>query len=375
MNNSNNSSTTIARDSAGGLSAVTVCRPCFKKFYITVTSEKDGPYQMFDTLGRFVKENDVRIVSQDVFGCCRLHAEGLRALERACGRIEWPVTWIEGDGSTQKTLTGTQVYAISGASVRPIRLGGYIVGNTFEDEDARYCLLGDLRAADIVSSRPQQARQTFEQMEAALEHAGMNFSNVVRTWLYIDKILSWYDEFNKVRTNFFAERRVFDGIVPASTGIGAGNCAGVALVGEAFALRAKKQNVEVCAVPSPLQCPAPEYNSSFSRAVEVALPDHRRLYVSGTAGIEPSGKTAHIGDPAKQISLTMEVVAAILQSRRMTWADVSRAIAYFKDIKDALLLDQYCKKNRLPALPIATAHGDICRDDLLFEIEVDAVVV
>jgi enamine deaminase RidA (YjgF/YER057c/UK114 family) len=340
-----------------------------------VAFEKDGPYQMFETLARFVQENDAQIVSQDVFGCCELHGEGLRALEHACGRIEWPVTWIEGDGPAQKALTGTQVYAISGASVKPIQLGERTVGVTFEDEDARYCLLGDLRAADIVSSRPQQARETFEQMEAALAYAGMDFSNVVRTWLYIDKILSWYDEFNKVRTNFFTERRVFDGIVPASTGIGAGNCAGVALVGEVFALRAKKQNIEVCTVPSPLQCPAPEYNSSFSRAVEVALPDHRRLYVSGTASIEPSGKTAHIGDPAKQISLTMDVVAAILQSRRMTWADVSRAIAYFRDIKDVPLFDEYCKKNRLPALPVATAHGDICRNDLLFEIEVDAVVV
>jgi hypothetical protein len=67
--------------------------------------------------------------------------------------------------------------------------------------------------------------------------------------------------------------------------------------------------------------------------------------------------------------------AAIVRSRRMTWADVSRAIAYFKDIKDTALFDEYCKQNRLSALPIATAHGDICRDDLLFEIEVDAVVV
>jgi hypothetical protein len=59
----------------------------------------------------------------------------------------------------------------------------------------------------------------------------------------------------------------------------------------------------------------------------------------------------------------------------MDWKDVSRAIAYFKNMEDAPLLDLYCKKNNLPALPIAIAHGDICRDDLLFEIEADAVVV
>jgi hypothetical protein len=69
----------------------------------------------------------------------------------------------------------------------------------------------------------------------------------------------------------------------------------------------------------------------------------------------------------------MEVVEAILKSRRMGFSDVSRAIAYFKEIDDAPLLDAYCEKEHLSLLPIAVAHGDICRDELLFEIELDAV--
>jgi enamine deaminase RidA (YjgF/YER057c/UK114 family) len=376
MNNDNNSSATITRTSKSGLDAVVVSRPCFKKFYITVHPGKDAdPYGMFDTLGRFLQKHGARIVSQDVFGSCKLQAGGLKALQRACGKIQWPVTWIEGDGSSEKSLTGTQVYAISGTSVEPIYMGEDVVGNVFEDDDSKYCLLGDLRPTNTSASRPRQVRQTFEKMEAALDRAGMDFTDVVRTWLYIDKILSWYGEFNRVRTDFFAERAIFNGVVPASTGIGAANCAGLALVGEAVAIKPKKQNVSVTTVASPLQCPAPQYNSSFSRAVEVALSDHRRLYISGTASIEPGGKTAHVGRCAKQIDLTMRVVRAILKSRQMDWKDVSRAIAYFKNMEDAPLLDLYCKKNNLPALPIAIAHGDICRDDLLFEIEADAVVV
>jgi hypothetical protein len=80
-----------------------------------------------------------------------------------------------------------------------------------------------------------------------------------------------------------------------------------------------------------------------------------------------------VGDVENQIALTMEVVGAILQSRRMSWADTSRAIAYFKDIEDAPLLDEYRRRKHLPHIPIAVAHGDICRGDLLFEIEIDAV--
>ena len=162
--------------------------------------------------------------------------------------------------------------------------------------------------------------------------------------------------------------------MPASTGIGVGNHAGAALVTDVLAMKPMNNNVRTEAVGSPLQCPATNYKSSFSRAVEVALPDHRRLYVSGTASIEPGGKTVHVGDVGKQISLTMKVVQAILESRKMSWADVSRAIAYFKDIEETPLFENYCRDNRLPFLPIAIAHSDICRDDLLFEIEVDAVV-
>jgi len=69
----------------------------------------------------------------------------------------------------------------------------------------------------------------------------------------------------------------------------------------------------------------------------------------------------------------MKIVQAILESRRMGWADTSRAIAYFKDMGNSPMLDKYCKENCLPHMPITVAHGDICRDELLFEIEVDAV--
>ena len=183
------------------------------------------------------------------------------------------------------------------------------------------------------------------------------------------------DDFNAVRNKFFREINAYNGVLPASTGIGAGNPAETALIADLFAIKPKTDKIRIAAVPSPLQCPALDYKSSFSRAVEVTLPDHRRLYVSGTASIESGGKTAHAGDVEKQIALTMEVVKAILESRRMDFSDVSRAVGYFKDIKNAPLFAEYCRQNNLPPLPIATAHADICRDNLLYEVEVDAVTI
>ncbi len=201
----------------------------------------------------------------------------------------------------------------------------------------------------------------------------MDFSRVLRTWFYNDDILGWYADFNRVRTAFFKDHGVFDGLVPASTGIGARNPFGAALTASLIAVKPKNTDVKSFAVPSPLQCPALEYGSSFSRAVEYTAPDHRRLWISGTASIEPGGATVHLGDVVGQVKLTMEVVEAILTSRNMSWTDVSRGLAYARYADQAGAFSDYCRTRPLPDFPVMLTNNVVCRDDLLFEIEVDAM--
>ena len=265
-------------------------------------------------------------------------------------------------------MPGVHLHAVKGVPVERLTFGGRVVGSVFNDGVARHCRLGGLRPARASDSPASQTRATFELLEAALRDAGMTFANVARTWFYLDQILAWYGDFNKVRDEFFRKRNVFDGLVPASTGIGGANVAGTALVAGAYAVTGG----QLAAVPSPLQCPALKYGSSFSRAVELKMPDHCRLWISGTASIAPGGETVHIGDVPGQIALTMQVVAAILESRGMSWTDTSRAIAYVREATAAQQFQQYRVANGLTDLPVVTTQNVICRDDLLFEIEVDA---
>jgi enamine deaminase RidA (YjgF/YER057c/UK114 family) len=369
-------STELVTTTSEGIAAVSLLRPDFEEFYLTVHPEGDGrSFDMFDKMREFLAEKNATVLKQYVFGGCRLHEKGMKALADTCGPIDWPVTWLQGDACSGTHLTGMQVYAIAGTPVGRIHLDGQCVGTTYEDEDAKYCLLGNLQETDTSLSRTEQARKTFEKMEEALAEAGMDFSNVVRTWLYLNDLLSWYDPFNAVRTQFFEERGVFDRMVPASTGIGTSNPAEGALVTGLLAMKTKTDKIRIEEVPSPLQCPALDYRSSFSRAVQVSLPDHSKLYISGTASIDPDGNTIYIDDTAKQIAHTMKVVEGILLSRGMDWNNTTRAIAYFKDTDDAPLLQDYCHKHGLPHMLFAIAHSDVCRDDLLFELELDAMAV
>ena len=257
--------------------------------------------------------------------------------------------------------------------VMPVSLEGTVVGSMCSMQGSRYCVLTNIHPADGSLSRTAQARQIFKRMETALKSVDMSFSNVVRTWFFIDEILAWYEDFNKVRTEFFNEHRVFDGLVPASTGVGLSSSGVSAITANAIAVQPGNSNVRVNSVKSPLQCSASDYRSSFSRAVELSWHDSRKLYISGTASIAPDGATVHAGDPDKQIALTMDVVKALLKSRAMEWSDTTRAIAYFSDMKDVTRFDTYREKTQLTMLPVTMTHADICRKELLFEIELDAV--
>jgi enamine deaminase RidA (YjgF/YER057c/UK114 family) len=258
--------------------------------------------------------------------------------------------------------------------VERVRLRDRVVGSVYSDGDARYCCLAGLRPARTDLPRARQAEVVFQDIEDGLESAGMTFDDVVRTWFWNHLILDWYDEFNEVRTQFFEDHGVFDKMVPASTGIGAHNAHGAALEAGLVACQALTDGVRSFPVNSPLQCPAPEYGSSFSRAAEIETPRYRLLYVSGTASIHPGGETAYEGDLEAQLELTFDVVQAILEERGMTWRDASRAIAYFRRAEDVEAFDAFLRRRGIDRLPCLVTNATVCRDDLLFELEVDTVV-
>ncbi|NLF38763.1 translation initiation inhibitor [bacterium] len=333
-----------------------------------------SPREMFHALAALAAMQRVRVVSLEALGMANERGQGRALLEQAFEGVDFPVTWLDEGAASTPHLAGVVMHAVAGAAVKRLKLRGRTVGSVYDDGAATYCILRDLRPEDTSLPRGQQARIVFDDMVAALRLAGMAFADVVRTWFWNDRMLEWYDEFNAVRTAFFNEHRVFDGLLPASTGIGAHNAAGAAVVAGLMAMQPKGKAVRVSAVDSPLQCAATEYGSSFSRATEIETPAYRHLFVSGTASITPGGETMHPGDGAKQIGRTMDVVEAILASRGMAWGDVASAVCYCRHAACAAQFDRWCAARGIASFPHVAANFVVCRDDLEFEIELDASV-
>ncbi len=270
-------------------------------------------------------------------------------------------------------LEAWQKVSISGGDFRPVNFAGRRVGAFLKSDGIEQILIFGLVPQNVSASPGEQASEIFSTFKSLLGENGFDFKDTVRTWFYNRDILAWYPEFNSVRTKFFTEDGVFKRLVPASTGIGAHNSAGAAICAGLHAVRSKTGSSVAQAVESPLQNSAMKYKSSFSRAVEIAFPEHRKLYISGTASIDKSGESVHIGDCPAQVAETMRVVEALLRSRGMGWENISRAIAYFRRASDIPLFKKFCDEKKLPALPAIAVNATICRDNLLFELEADAI--
>jgi len=332
----------------------------------------EGILETFGRLAAALKELEAALAHLMVFGSVKANAAGTEAMRRIFGGIDWPVTWVEGAAGDDRPIAGMHAFAFAGSAVKRIEQDGRIVGSIVEDDATRQCLLGGMVPGRTGASRSEQTRETIRNLGKALTRAGFSWGDVVRTWFYLDDLLRWYDEFNRVRTRAYAQIKFRTGSLPASTGISARNPAGTALVAGVRAMQPLDSAVRIEEVASPLQCPAPAYGSSFSRAMEIASPTGRQLMISGTASIAPDGRVLWPGDVRRQVARTFEVVAAILQSRGFAFSDVTRATAYFKDRARVQAFAESCAARGLRCLPVVTTQCGICRDELLFELEADA---
>jgi enamine deaminase RidA (YjgF/YER057c/UK114 family) len=208
--------------------------------------------------------------------------------------------------------------------------------------------------------------------EELLRRAGMEFRDVVRTWIHLRHIDRDYDALNRARRAFFAERGIEP--APASTGIGGGPVPGAHdLCLGVYAVKAERPLVKTV-MTSPTLNEASEYGADFVRGLRVPDANKVALYVSGTASIDEHGRTIHRGNFEAQAERMLVNIAALLEGQGARFADVVHAITYLKRPADAERLREKLRNAGFVGFPHALVTAPICRPDLLCETEALAVL-
>ena len=217
----------------------------------------------------------------------------------------------------------------------------------------------------------EQTLAMFGVAEDLLRQAGMEFSDVVRTWIHLREMDRDYADLNRARRAFFEARGIDP--APASTGIGGGPapehhdlCLGV------YAVRAARPALRTV-MTAPTLNEAKLYGSDFVRGMRLVETNKIALHVSGTASIDEAGRTAHPRDFEAQVDRMLVNVAALLEGQGASFGDVVSAVTYLKRPSDAARLREKLHEAGFEGFPNVLVAASICRPELLCEVEALAV--
>lgn len=236
----------------------------------------------------------------------------------------------------------------------------------------------------------EQSQEVFVKLGSMLSANGFRIGDIYRQWNYIEDITKFdgecqhYQDFNDARSDFYSGTE-WDGGYPAATGIGTA-LGGVAV--ELNAIVAKDGSVVDKALDNKLQVSAHRYSQQvlkgeinegfdhkttpkFERARLVGSGNDYTVYVSGTAAIR--GEESLEGtDAAEQTRITMENIEYLL-SEECTGIHGYMGVPallriYIKHTEDLAAVRDYMEKH-YPQPAKLYVHADVCREELLVEIE------
>lgn len=242
----------------------------------------------------------------------------------------------------------------------------------------------------------ERSLDAFQRMARLLAEHGADYSDVIRTWLYLGDIVGRegqtqrYMELNRARTDFYRDFRfgaqrtapeVQGTVYPASTGIGASNRD---VLMSCIALRTETEQFRLLPLENPHQTSAFDYSCQygpespkFCRAMAVLGRRASMIFVSGTASITNS-ETRWIGDVERQTHQTLDNIEDLIAASNFarydcpgigaTLEDLALARVYVKHPEDFAATRAVCQ-SRMGRLPVVYTVADVCRPELLVEIE------
>jgi enamine deaminase RidA (YjgF/YER057c/UK114 family) len=259
-----------------------------------------------------------------------------------------------------------------------------------------WAYLSNIRGETVADSVYARSVSAFHSACVRLSDAGLHFDDVVRTWLYLGNITgaerhtTRYLELNRARTDFYRDRTFLAGLLPkewkrpvfpASTGIGMkGN--EVAIGG--IAIQSERPDVVLFPLENPKQTAAYDYaheygpdSPKFARAMALVAGESVTTFVSGTASITASD-TRHADNFERQTQQTLDNIEVLISPDNFRQHgfpgmgakldDLALARVYLKRPEDYPQARAICQ-DRLGKLPTIYVVGDICRPELLVEIE------
>ena len=327
----------------------------------------------------------------------------LRLIRERCERFGWRmplVSYVAQKSLDSGLVMESQCVARGNSSLvrEHVSGDGGVRYFTVETEEGKRLFTEGILPASLDAPILDQSNEVLGKLGAILTAEGMDINTIVRQWNYIERITcvpdyeganQHYQDFNDARSHFYAQTE-WKGGYPAATGIGTSH-GGIMVEVDAVALACRK--CAVVALDNALQVAAHDYSQNvligvadkifrhkttpkFERAKAVCSPaSGLYVYISGTAAIRGEASLTDVGIEQQTVT-TLENIEYLISRQNLrkhgVKAEKTPGIQIFRVyLKSENLLEPARKiiDERYPQVPALYVLTDVCRDELLIEIE------
>jgi enamine deaminase RidA (YjgF/YER057c/UK114 family) len=352
----------------------------------------DSAREAYIRIGQTLSEHRLEIVHERIFGSLSVEPSVTAARDhalRTCGiPPDNPVTYVQGTPPWGDGLAGAIIHAVSPdkpGDVWSIMDGENPCGRGWQRNDSTWLVLQNISGNHLRSgnngNRPLHVREMIDRAERILRENGASYGDVIRTWFYLPDILDWYAGFNKIRNERYGELGIMPGpgdkdlLLPASTGIRGETPSGAPAAMDLIAVkRGSFMRPLIKQLTNVGQLDAFRYGSAFSRGALIQDAAFSLIEVSGTAAIDERGKSRFIDDIRGQINCTFDKVEKLLNREGATLGDIAAATVFVKKPEYAEVFREMACERGLKDFPAVCVVADVCRDELLFEIDAEAAI-
>ena len=370
-------------------------RASYIEYHVTATvdgSMRTGmaATSIFNQVAPALIRHGIMPIQEKLYGRRSVYADVMEKRDEAY--LQWgvdrtmPVTWIEGVPLGECDFVAVQIWGIAPKSehVSVETVENAIIGRARRVRGQGFemlhlpCVRGTTADGKLAAGHEDQAAHMFTNIGTMLKTHGYKYTDVVRTWIYCSRLLEWYGDLNRVRTGIYRPAGFGNPTghaFPASTGIQGRTGDEECLVDVLAVKTDDPTSLRVTPIlRSPRQDSSFNYGSAFSRGVSLEVEGKKTIHISGTASINTAGDSTYLGDAEHQSVETLLSIAAILEEQGGGLQNITSATLFCKTKEAWEAWERVSRLLGVPNIPKVCVLADVCRDNLLVEMEAVAVI-
>lgn len=353
--------------------------------YVNIDASKIFDLDLLGTIlynvSLYLKKQSIEILYEKVFGDLSFKESYLNLKKEYHLNDKHPLSFIEGKPVEYNLIASITIVGVLGLEVEYYNYLNVSVSRTVIN-NVKYLYINNINVSG--NNIGNEFEEIFSKIEKLIDKCNFKANDIIRTWVYINDIKSNYEKFNTARRKFFENHSISystnSNDLPASTCI-----EGKADTNSNISIdlvcidknSAKTNNTNIRRIYNKYQN-EPEGNTylfkpTFSRAISIENNNYKEIQISGTASINEYGETLYVNDGYKQIENTLMNIKEILSSNKMSFEDICQATCFFKDRIYYFDYLNVLEKMKINSITSSLVIGNVCREDLLFEIDAVAI--